>query len=355
MKVKDRVIRLLEKNLLPFTPEEVRWVIETYGLAVEDEKALAQEVMAEGLERSIGTLHAFFESVRKAPLPKEAVEVEEHLRKGGTVRVWYTPEGGASLGRVVVRVETGDEGSRLAEFSFPGSGVFGELYLRAFTGVVDIETSTGLEAGSGGWAFFKGFSEEALEETMRTIISLRPVFSAMGLLDLEEGFANLMGIGEGERRMKGDCILIRDGQVRVLKRGSLVGDSELDRALLKGEPITLLFPEDVETSFKAKFFKDRVFLAQGHFRFREEVVHFGSEDGFSGHLLSATPVMDALQSGLFWKFKRWGEAGDGSFFEGLSSKVIASLKAFAELRDPFWFLTERKFFTYATAKVFVDF
>jgi len=354
MEAKDKVIGLLEKNLLPFAPEEVRWVIEAYGLEVEDEEVLAQEVVAEGLKRTVSALHAFLESVRRAPLPKEAAEVEETLRKGGTIRVWCIPDGENPLGRSFVTVEVEDQ-RKSRKVSFPGFGVFGELYLRAFMGVVDIETSMGLEVNSSGWAFFKAYSEDTIEEALRTVISLRPVLSAMGIPNLEYALIDLRDMEEGGRRIEGSCTLIRDGRVWVLKRGSLVGDPDLDGALLRGELVTLSFPEDVEIAFKAKFFKDQLSLVQGYFRFGEEVARFGPEDEFSSYLIDVTPVMHALQWGLSRKFKRWEETGDGSFFEGLSSRTIVALKTFAELRDPFWLLTEGRFHSHVTTQLFLDF
>ncbi len=353
MRAKDKVIGLLEKNLLPFVPEEVRWVIETYYLEVEDEETLAREVVAEGLERSVSALHAFLEGVRGARLPKEVAEIEERLREGGTVRAWCIPDGEASLGRALVRVEVEDEKGK-QEVSFPDHGAFGELYLWTFMGFVDIETSMGLEASSGGWAFFKGYSEEALEETLRTAISLRPLLLTMGIPDLEEGLVDLRDMKEGERWVEGGYTLIRDGHVWLLKRGSLVGDPDLDYTLIRGEPVTLAFPGDVEITFKAEFFKDEMSLVQGSFRFGEETLRFVPKDEFFSYLIDTAPAMHALQRGLSRKFKRWEEAGDSSFFEGLSSRTIAALKTFAELRDPFWFLAEGKFHAHVTAQLFFD-
>jgi hypothetical protein len=233
MKAKDKVIGLLEKNLLPFAPEDIRWVIEAYGLEAEDEEVLTQEVVAEGLKRTTNALHAFFESVGHPPLPKELAEVEETLRKGGTVRAWCLPNERTSLGRSSVTVEVEDQ-RESKKVSFPGFGVFGELYLRAFMGVVDIETSMGLEVNSSGWAFFKAYSEETIEEALRTAISLRPVLSAMAIPDLEYALIDLRDMEEGGRWIEGSCTLIRDGRVWVLKRGSLVDDPDLDGALLRG-------------------------------------------------------------------------------------------------------------------------
>jgi hypothetical protein len=64
MEVKDRVAELLRKNNLSFTPEDVRRVVETYDLELDDKNAFAQEVVAEGLERTVGIIHAFFETGR---------------------------------------------------------------------------------------------------------------------------------------------------------------------------------------------------------------------------------------------------------------------------------------------------
>ncbi len=361
MKVKDRVIQLLRKNDLFFTPEDVRWVIETYNLKVEDRDAFAHEVISEALERTVGTLYAFYESVKDALPPKEVAETEERLRKGETVRVWCFPEWRGSLRGSFISVEVG-EGKDKLKFSFSSSRAFEQFQLGAFTGVVDIDASNAsmtLKASSWGWdgqAFFVTHKEEALKEALKTVISLRPVLSAMGLSDLEERFTALRDMESGERRIEGGYTLIRDGEVWFLKRGSFTGDPDLDRALLRGELITLTFPGDVEIAFKAEFsfVKRKMSLVQGYFRFGEEVIPFGPEDGFSSGLAGASAIEFALRWGLFQKFDRWERTGDGLFFEGLSPKTIAALRTLAELRDPFWFLAEGKFHAHVTAQLFFD-
>lgn len=366
MQVKERIAQLLRKNDLSFTSEDVQWVIEAYNLEVENKETFAHKVATEGVERTVSALQALFESVGDALPPKEALGTEERLRKGETVRVWCFPEWRSSLRRSFFSMEVGDGKGRL-KFSFSSSRVFEQFQLEAFTGVLDIDASNasmGLKASSWGWsgeAFFITHKEVALEEALKTVISLRPVLLAMDLSDLEDGLAALRGMKNGERRIEEGYTLIRDGEVWFLKRGSFMGDPDLDRALLRGEPITLTFPGDVEISFRAKFsfkaphLQHKVSLVQGHFRFGEEVVPFGPEDGFSSGLAGADTIESALRWGLLRKFERWEQNGDGSFFEGLSPKTIAALRTFAELKDPFWFLAKGKFHAQATAQLFLDF
>ncbi len=370
MEVKGRVVELLRKNNLSFTPEDVRWVVETYDLEVEDKDAFAQEVVAEGLERTVGIIRTFFETVSDGPLPEEVEKIEERLRKLDIVRAqcfpdWFqNPSGGT---RTSVEVGTG---KNALSFSLYGSRVLGNLHLMAFTGTVNLDATDSpvrskvLQFNSWGWggfAFFVGNKEEALEEALKIAVSLRPVLSVMGLSDLEEKFTVLSGMKEGERWVEGDYTLIRDGGLWFLKRGSFMGDPDLDRALLRGEFITLTFPGDVEISFKAEFSFDaqrlhhKVNLVQGYFRFGEEIVPFGPEDGFSSGLAGVGTVEFALRWGLSRKFVDWERTGDRSFFEGLSPKTIAALRTFADLKDPFWSLTEGKFHAHATAQLFFDF
>jgi len=366
VEAKDRVIRLLRKNNRFFTPEDVWWVIETYNLEVGEKEVFAHEVVAEGLECTTNALHAFFESVGDALPLKEVLETEERLRKGEEVRAWCFPEWKGPLRRTFVSVEAGGGKDKL-RFSFSSSRAFEQFQLKAFTGVVNIDASNpsmDLKAGSWGWkgeAFFITHKEEALEEALKTVTSLRPVLPAMGLSDLEEGLTALRGVASGERRVEGGYTLIRDGEVWFLKRGSLTGDPDLDRALLREEPITLTFPGDVEIAFKAKFsfepghLQHKMSLVQGYLRFGEEVVRFGPEDKFFSFLAGASPLESALRWGLLRKFDLWEQTGDGSFFEGLSPKTIAALRALAELKDPFWFLAEGKFHICATTQLFADF
>jgi len=370
VKIKDRAVELLRKNNLSFTPEDVLWVIETYDLGVEDKKAFAQEVVAEGLQRTVNIVQTFFETVSDARLPKEAQKIEERLQKRDIVRAWCFPDWvRSSSGGTRTSVEVGS-GKGVLRFSLYSSRVFENLQLKAVTGVVGLDAtdfpvrSKVLNFGSWGWdgqAFFVGNEEEALEKALKIAISLRPVLSVMGLSDLEEKFTLLGNMEGGERRVEGGYTLIREERIWFLKRGSFMGDPDLDRALLRGEPITLTFPGDVEISFKAEFsFKalylhHKVSLVQGYFRFGEEVVPFGPEDGFSSGLAGVGTIESALRWGLLRKFDRWEQNGGGSFFEGLSPKTIAALRAFTKLKDPFWFLAEGKFHAQATAQLFLDF
>jgi hypothetical protein len=373
MKAKDKVIKLLRKNDLFFVPEHVRWVIETYNLEAEDKETLIQEVLTEGLERTVNIVHTFFETVSDAPLPKEVEGIKGHLQRGETVSAWCFSDWSKNpLGGTQTYVDVGD-GKNALKFSLCGSGVLKGLQLTAFTGVVNLYATDNdspvtrtkdLSLGSwcgDGQAFFMGNKEEALEKALEIAASLRPVLSVMGLSDLEEKFAVLGAMREGERRIEGDYTLIRDRQVWFLKRGSFMGDPDLDRALLEGEFITLTFPGNVEIAFKAEFSFDaqhlahKVSLTQGHFRFGEEIARFGPEDGFFSFLMGANNIEFALRYGLSRKFDRWERTGDGSFFEGLSPKAIASLKALAELKDPFWFLAKGEFYAHSTAQLFVDF
>jgi hypothetical protein len=83
---------------------------------------------------------------------------------------------------------------------------------------------------------------DALSETLALVRGLKPLFQALGLGDLEDA---LLALGDLEAGAKphGPYVLISNGKLLILRRGSLFGDLNLDRAFLLGEGVVLTYPE----------------------------------------------------------------------------------------------------------------
>jgi hypothetical protein len=94
-------------------------------------------------------------------------------------------------------------------------------------------------------AFFMARRDgDALSETLALVRGLLPLFQALGLGDLEEALVAL-GDLEAGAKAHGAHVLISDPErgVLALRRGSLFGDPELDKAFLMGEEVVLPYPE----------------------------------------------------------------------------------------------------------------
>jgi hypothetical protein len=69
--------------------------------------------------------------------------------------------------------------------------------------------------------------------------SFAPLFTFLGLSDLEKALLVLEELEDGEVRREGAYLLARKGSTRILFRGSLTGDPDLDEALLLGREVVL--------------------------------------------------------------------------------------------------------------------
>jgi hypothetical protein len=109
----QEVIELLEEELLPFTPDNVRAVTEGRRLGAGDLEVLAQKVVAEGTRRSLEVLERFFEALEVRP---SLLPIEKHLLSGGKVYVWGSdPLRWGQEGKVELRNE---KDLVVEEFSF---------------------------------------------------------------------------------------------------------------------------------------------------------------------------------------------------------------------------------------------
>jgi hypothetical protein len=113
-----------------------------------------------------------------------------------------------------------------------------------------LKTDSGLWVGNGhlytgpGFAFFQGKVGE-LEETLRMVQVLRPLFHTLELSDLEGALEALAGFKGEEARFYGPYVIARSGnpeEPAFLRKGSIFGNHLLDGAFLTGREVVLRYP-----------------------------------------------------------------------------------------------------------------
>lgn len=353
----EKIVHTLEDEARPFTPEEVKRVIDESGVEVKssDLDEMVQGVLEEGLKRTLTALDKAWEVLGIPPHPK----AENLLREGGAIHVWYAKyERGEDhevgmhfvdkTGKVL---EDGDFYPSPRGFYLPE-----EFELHFKSGLMVIETPTGTVAGKS-WAFFKGDDSEKIEDIAETLYALRSVSTAMGIPDIGDAFEKLSYLGNEEAQVEDGYILARDKDFWLLRRGTIFGDPALDRALVSGYTVDFSFPGDVEVVFKVSLDgswveTDRLYIAFIRIRWGEETALIGGGRAHS-YALDKMSLTKAIQGRLREEIDLF-EQGKRSHLQELSPAMITFLKALSTHEDPFNVLAEGKFSPHITAELFLD-
>ncbi len=401
------VIRVLEENLLSFTEENIRAIIDVYPPGGND---LVEEVLEEGVRRSVRALDAIWEALGSSPdnsvretaeaflrneagvemhcLPKyllcpdedeECIEDEEGDEEGPVLGDSVEEGVGESPGEEVPGKRSFPEGELAEEMVamvrfmrklgdlpledgyalLPASGPFRVLVAKTKPGLVEISIDSGFHAVNDR-VFFQGKSLEEVGKALRAVEALRPYFSHVGLADLGEALLVLRDLEEGEARAEGPYFLARNGRW-FLRRGLMLGDPELDRDLISGELVTLSFPGDVGFSLRASLERDgletwKLRLLEVGIRYKGEDVRLGPH--FSPvDVLRDDPVFEAIQNVLQRELKSLEIKLPSPLAASLgacSPKMIAFLKAFVRSEDPLRDLAEGRLQAHATAELFAE-
>jgi hypothetical protein len=326
----ERMLRIVDMKgpVYPFTPEGIRKAAEDQGVVVDE--ATAEETLEKARSRMIEVFNGLWETFQVPP----QTEVEECLRNGNMVRVRFRPKGG---GTGEAHVATMDEEAMkvdLLSLPFPPEREApGEFVMKAWRGYVALMALSGLAATKDG-VFFRTEREKDLEEALRDARALRPLFSAMGLPDLEEELKALKELPEGEARMEGPYFLNREGRFMTLRRGSLFGDNVLDKAFYAGQEVKGSFPGGVEITLKG--WTDVLWLEFSKVQIRlegEEARFSGTETPFFWDIFANNAVARAIQRGLKYEL-------ESPRSQELSPKMKEFIRAFLEHDDPFSALKE---------------
>jgi hypothetical protein len=138
--------------------------------------------------------------------------------------------------------------------------------------------------------------------TLTAVRSFAPVFAFLGLADLERALLVLEGLKDGEVRREGAYLLARERGTRVLFRGTLTGDLDLDGALLLGREVTL-GTEEIKVRMKVRVEAGqtgpRMRIEEGFIEWGEEVSPFappyGPEVGLQERDAINRLIRDSLQ------------------------------------------------------------
>jgi len=297
----QEVLKTIEDNPHRYQLQLIRWGLPMAIQNLSPKGVLPDTIVKEVLE-SLGAqtrevLSGLWELV-EAPRPPD---LEERLRKNGFSHAFG--------------------GEPLEGFS-----------LHARIGLVALSAASGLSVVNKK-AFLRTSARKPLERTWEGVKTLRPLFAAMGLSDLEGAIEVLLGLEEGEGRVERGYVLVRSGGFWALWRGTFLEDPDLDVAVLAGRDVVLPLPEEGALSFRAQFMCSRVYV--DHLGVHREGGGHRIESGgmFLEHLFDGNPVVRALQRELGRQLDLFIRHGRKALFEGLSPNTVDRLRKFVQTED----------------------
>jgi len=131
--------------------------------------------------------------------------------------------------------------------------------------------------------------------------SFAPIFAFLGLADLDGAFLALEGLKDGEVRREGAYLLAREGDTRVLFRGTLTGDPDLDEAFLLGREV-VLGSREIALRLKVKVEEEvggpRMWMEEGVLDWEGEVLPLVSHSGAKVSPLERNALTRLLRESL---------------------------------------------------------
>jgi len=285
----EKVLQALEETPHSFTVEGVKAAVEKVAseLGLSPGEVLdvaAKFISAEGRRQGLKALEGLWRALWNSPPHREAVKA---LERGKTVRVWRSRSG---LPDAVV-VEIGDEES----FPLWCAGAPEEFHFEAWREGTRVVVASALTA-EWGRAFLKAQSLSKVKEVLKEARPLLPLFSSMGVEDLEKALEGLLALEEDEIKAEGAYVLARGRGFWTLWRGSLLGDPLADGKFLTGQEAVRTYPGGVTVALRGEVSGNHARVREGHLRWEEEVVHFESQKYFD--LLSKNFARELFRDGL---------------------------------------------------------
>jgi hypothetical protein len=259
---------------------------------------LYRRVLAEGKRWQKAALDVLC-GILEVRLPFWAEERLRDERTWGAVKVWFSP--GRKWQKAFLKFFW-DEGGALS-FRLRRGYCSEKLSFAAWPGGALVRTVHGLYARRG-YAFWMSAASWQIGEVLREARSFAPLFAFMGLGDLEEALLALGELGDGEARWEAPYVLAREGETRLLRRGSLFGDPGLDMAFFLEREVVLSSPGGPKLSVKAKVKEGdsglRVRIERGRLEWEGEEVEFSSWAGEPIESVDLLPdlLKDAMNAGL---------------------------------------------------------
>jgi hypothetical protein len=344
----QKIAQFLEDEGRPFTLEGVERALQRCALGV-DTQSLAQEVIEEGVRRTLESLGGLWKMLGVSPVR----EVEGALRQEGSLQAvclnWKDET------RVIVRISQRNCPDFSLDYPFPEHRGSRGFLLRAWTGKVELNACSGIYA-SRGRVFFSAGEVEKIREALEDAKALRPLLESMKIAGLDKAIEELPSLGDGEACMAGEYLLARSGDIFALRRGAVFGDLDLDGALLTQRDVRLSFPGGVEISFKVEWYSGRASFHYLRVRWGEDEIFFGGEHRFLGDILNRDPLTPALQEKVRHEAKtvEWSREPVPDYCESCSPKMLAFLRTFAGHESPLEALARGEFDAYTTAELFSE-
>jgi len=277
------VLEVLEEGPYLGTEAGVKMVLRDLGV---DEKEIPRGFIEKVLEEAWRTTEeALLElwTLLGTELPRQ---VRETLMRGNWVKAWLT-----STDRETLSVEL--QGKVM---DYPaGQRLPLGFKLEARTGRVEVHLSE-LEARRER-AYLRTTKPEGVRKALEDAKALRPLFEALGLADLEPALELLQAVGDGEVRHEGPYLLFRSGDLRVLRRGSLLGSPERDRELLLGGETRFVLATGVEVVFRRSPWDSNITALEAEIRWQGDSVRLTMS--FWRAELDRHPIPRALAQGLW--------------------------------------------------------
>jgi hypothetical protein len=277
------VLEVLEEG--PYLPTEagVKMVLRDLGV---DEKEIPRGFIEEVLEEARRTTEEALLALwglLGAELPRQ---VRETLARGNWVKAWLT---GADWEVLSVELQ-----GKVMDYP-AGQRLPLGFKLEARAGRVEVHLSE-LEARRER-AYLRTTKPEGVQRALEDAKALRPLFEALGLADLEAALEVLGTMGEEEVRHVEPYLLFRSGDLRVLRRGSLLGSPERDRELLLGGEARFVLATGVEVTFRRKPWGSDITSLEAEIRWQGDPVRLTMS--FWRAELDRHPIPRALAQGLW--------------------------------------------------------
>ncbi len=186
---------------------------------------------------------------------------------------------------------------------------------------------------------------------------MRSVLTAMGVSGIRDALEELSYLETEGVQVEDGYILAKDEEFWLLRRGTILGDSKLYRALLEGETVTFSFPGDVEVAFKVLLDgtwanTGLLYVPYTRIRWGEEAVAMRGGRAPCG-TLDRMSLTKAIQKVVGEEIEGF-ENGTRFRLADLSPRMLIFLKAFVRHEDPFCALAEERFAPYLKAELFLD-
>jgi len=311
-----KLLDLLEEEPPPGgpTPDVVRELAQRFFPDMDmDLRRLAQRALEEAYAHTMKVIEALREDLRLSTSHSEwesfTQEIRGALAVGGCVEVKFPFVGAESPERRAAfwfcsRRTTESKLWEQRHFSLSVPPPSQNFEVVAQAGRVEVWSADRLVARRDR-AFLCANGLEEVKRVLQEAQKLPSLFSVLGLSDLEEALGALSGLQEGEVKVVGPYTLTREGNIRILRRGTLFGDPGTDALFLRAKPVTLTFSPDLHITLKLKGlfgWKGRVSLEDLTIRWMGEVARFDGEGAWK-HGTSKNLIQTLVRETL----KRWLE------------------------------------------------